>query len=963
MMRNKIENIKSKRAVIALAIVVALIAVCLAWLIPSAQKTVPHADDAKTLTIHVYDTNQEYSSLGGWVWIKGEDGKECAISASAAADEGFSKEYELNGQTVVNKAYTITATFTSTEISKASAIGFLVCTSTGASSGSFWDRYVKETADVFISPTLFDGGNSVDVYYIRKDTVAYTNLEEAKMALEKVLSARFTGPNAVEFEITSPLTSTTPVVLLSGDTEVKTVNAQPNPSNPFKGTASFTGITFDYGADYKIKVGLIPTPVTVSKSALLDEAGFIKTYETAAVQNEKQYGATYTPEKTTFKLWAPFASSVSVRFYNKGTGGDVLYAMPMTRKIDPATNKWAGVWEYVREEDCKNLYYTYLVNNGGAEVETIDPYAKACGANGMRGMIIDMDSVNPDGWENDTYLYASSDPKKAANADMPIIWELHVRDFSSSPDSGMVNKGKYLAFTETGTRVPGTDLKTGVDYLKELGITYVHLNPVYDFGSIDETVCTDINNKDKFNWGYDPQNYNIPEGSYSSDPSDGNVRVNEFKQMVMALHNAGIGVIMDVVYNHTYSTSNLAIGDAVPGYYYRTNIHGEYTDGSGCGNELASERSMVRKYLVDSILYWAEEYHIDGFRFDLMGVHDVKTMNTIRAKLDALDGGKGKKLLMYGEPWTGDGVESTKKESNAEDAPYIKYSYHTRVNATATAIAGTGEYTSNANNKLVIDCYNGSTIGDLNSRIAIFNGDGRDGIRGSSWDIDARQNGWIQGDPEGKAGDVRGMIWGGNRNMSQASQSVAYASVHDNFTLWDHIIGKASGKETMLYYNAPTDSEVNKVNTVSAACLMSRGMSLMIAGEEMARTKFGNHNSYNSPIKLNQIEWSRQERFGKVYNHYKKMIAVRKAYNKIFSYTSAQTRDAVSATVDGDGVITATFSAGGQSLKCVFNGTDYPTNVSVPSGYKVYVANGNVTSSFNGTLAAKCCVIMGNLTV
>ncbi|MCH5161841.1 MAG: hypothetical protein J1G04_07400, partial [Clostridiales bacterium] len=501
--------------------------------------------------------------------------------------------------------------------------------------------------------------------------------------------------------------------------------------------------------------------------------------------------------------------------------------------------------------------------------------------------------------------------------------------------------------------------KTGVDYLKELGITYVHLNPVYDFGSIDESVTTDINNKDKFNWGYDPQNYNIPEGSYSSDPTDGNVRINEFKQMIMALHDADIGVIMDVVYNHTYSTSNLAVGDAVPGYFFRTNIFGEYTNGSGCGNELASERSMVRKYMVDSVKYWAEEYHIDGFRFDLMGVHDKITMEAIRTALDGLDGGNGRKILMYGEPWTGDGVDSAKEEGGQ----FVKYSYHTRKNNTQSAMAGTGKYTSNAGNTLVVDLYYGNKIGEIDSRIAIFNGAGRDGIRGSSWDIDARQNGWIQGDL-GSVGEVRGMIWGGNYNMNQASQNVAYASVHDNFTLWDHIVGKSSGTETMMYYNATNDDWINKVNTVSAMYLMSRGMPLMIAGEEMARTKYGNHNSYNSPIKLNQIEWSRQVAFSKVYAHYKKMIAVRKAYSELFSYTSAQNRDSfTAATVDGEGIITQTFTRNGVTLKATYNGTSSSTSVSIPSGYKVYVANGNVTSSFNGTLNSKCCVVYGTKTV
>ncbi|MCH5159084.1 MAG: hypothetical protein J1F33_07805 [Clostridiales bacterium] len=953
-MRENYKNLSYlKRIAVLLALIASLVMLGIAGLAGShATFAVPHADDGKTLTIHVYDTAQEYNTLAAWVWLKGEDGVEYRMSTSAAPDEGFLKEYELNGQTVTNRAYTVTASFTAAQLSRATAIGFLICKQTGGSGDKFWDRYVKETADVFLDVKLFDGTNTLDVYYIRKDTVAYTNLEEAKMALEKVLSARFISRSAIEFEVTSPLTTSTPVVLLDGGVEKMTVNARPDDDNPFKGTAAFTNLDFDYAADYSIKVGLIPTPAPVSKAALLDDVGFIEAYETTEVQNN-EYGAIYSPEKTVFRLWAPFASSVNVMFYNNGTSGDPSYGMPMKKVIDGGTGKWSGVWEYERQGDCHGLYYTYVINNGGVEVETIDPYARACGLNGLRGMVVSMDKVNPDGWANDSFLYNLN----ADNADVPIIWELHVRDFSSSADSGMVNKGKYLAFTEKGTTVPGTDIKTGVDYLKDLGITYVHLNPVYDFGSIDESITTDIYNKDKFNWGYDPQNYNIPEGSYSSDPTDGSARVNEFKQMVMALHEAGIGVIMDVVYNHTYSTANLPLGDAVPGYFYRTNVNGDYTDGSGCGNEIASERSMVRKYMVDSVLYWAQEYHIDGFRFDLMGVHDLITMNTIRAELDKLDNNNGRKLLMYGEPWTGDGVDS----GRTEGGEFIKYSYHTRVNATSTEVAGTGKYTKNAGNKLVVDSYYGGSIRDLDSRIAVFDGYGRDGVRGGSWDIDARQDGWIQGNT-GKAGDVRGMLCGSNMGMSQASQSVAYASVHDNFTLYDHLIGKSSGKETMLSYNVPIDYYMTMQNTVSAICLMSRGMSLMIAGEEMSRTKYGNHNSYNSPIKLNQIEWSRQESFAKVHDHYKKLIAVRKAYKDIFSYTTAQDRDAISITVSGNGVITQTFSKNGVTLKAVYNSGGSATSVST-AGYKVYVANGNVTNAFSGSLASKCCVVFGTLEV
>lgn len=951
------------------------------------------AEGDRTVVLHVYDPNQEYAKLSGWFWLKNGKGAEVKISTSAAADEPFSKSYELNGSQVTNSARTFSVTYTEAQLNKQSQIGFLVChEEKGGSDEPFWRDYKKETADIFIeTKNLEFVNNTAHVYYIRKDVIVYTDLEGAKMSLEKVTGAKFTSKSTVEFESTSPVTDDTQVVLYGDDNSTPLYTKKATKLDSFKGSVTFTELanSFDFAVGYKIKVGNIPTVASVAKDMLLDEVGFIQAFETKHSQEEVEYGAIYTPESTTFNVWAPLATSASVRIYADGTAGvgEPLSVFHMNKLLEN-NGRWGGVWSTTVKGDYKNKYYTYYINNSGNTVETIDPYAKASGVSGDRGMIVDLKSTDPEGWENDKHLYASH----SANADLPIIWELQVKDFSASPDSGMKYKGKFLAFTETGTKVPGTNLKTGVDYLKDLGITYVHLNPVYDYSSVDETTASDVDNQDNYNWGYDPVNYNIPEGSYSTNPYDGNVRITEFKQMVMALHKAGIGVIMDVVYNHTATTSGIAVADTVPGYYYRTGKDGKYTDGSGCGNEAASERTMVRKFMADSIRYWAEEYHIDGFRFDLMGVHDVITMNTIREELDALDlsaingtGAKGNKILLYGEPWTGDGKHSTdniwvrnpnQPDEKADDAYIdsgvkVKYSYHTRVNNTQTNISGTGKYTSNANNLLIVDMYDGALpykfSETLNPRVAVFNGEGRDGIRGSTWDIEIRK-GWIQNGDGSGAGSTRGMIWGGNRELL-ASQSVAYASAHDNFTLWDHLLGKNSGTETPLFYDAPMDDYMHQSETVAAAYLMSRGMSFMIAGEEMARTKYGNHNSYNSPIKVNQLDWSRQAIFADMYNFYKTLIKIRKAYPEFFSYDKAQNRNAVTVKCDPDGedtsVIVLEITATGttKKLKAVFNSKDVGITANF-SGYShVYVSNGSVGGSGGGgniTINKKCCVIAGS---
>ncbi len=549
----------------------------------------------------------------------------------------------------------------------------------------------------------------------------------------------------------------------------------------------------------------------------------------------EELGAIYTPQSTKFRVWAPMASKVVVNLF--ATGSDSEDGAKNLGSHDLAKvgegDQFKGVWEATVQGDQKNVYYTYSITTtdvtGKNETthETQDVYSKAVGVNGNRSMVVDLDSTDPKGWENDGHIYLKE------NTDASV-WEVHVKDFSYNPNSGVseANRGKYLAFTETGTTLNGEgNVATCVDYLKELGITSVHINPFYDFGSVEETGDNSL-----FNWGYDPKNYNVPEGSYSSNPYDGNVRINECKQMIMALHKAGIQVIMDVVYNHTQNT-NSSFQYTVPGYYYRYQTDGTFSSGSGCGNDTASEHKMYGQFMVDSVTYWADEYHVDGFRFDLMGLHDVETMNNIRASLDKLDDGKGKDLIMYGEAWT----------------------------MSTSADSGTVLATQ-------------SNISKMSERIADFNDQIRDGIKGSVFDKTGK--GFIQGQKSSASAIVKGVnanTKGGNWKPTAPSQCVTYASCHDNATLYDRLVYSVKGATADFTQRYNDLIEMNKLS--AAIEMTSQGINFMLAGEEMGRTKQGDENSYSSPATLNMLNWEQLVTNGDLVSYYKGLLKIRKAFS------------------------------------------------------------------------------------
>ena len=592
-------------------------------------------------------------------------------------------------------------------------------------------------------------------------------------------------------------------------------------------------------------------------------------YEEYVKRLEKTYykgnlGATYSKDETTFKLWSPAAKDVKVCIYKTGSDDEKNSAM-----ISENTMKFSeqyGTWYLTLEGNYINKYYTYKVNIEGTVNEIVDPYAKAVGVNGNRGMIVNLKETDPKGWSEDTF-------ERVENQTDAVIWEVNVRDFSSSITSGVskTNRGKFLAFTEEGTLVDGVEgeISSCVDYLKKLGINYVQINPFYDFASIDESLPLD----DQYNWGYDPKNYNVPEGSYSSNPYDGRVRIKECKQMIQALHKAGIGVIMDVVYNHTYESENSFLNQAVPNYYYRIGEDGTWSNGSGCGNDTASERIMFREFMKNSVMFWAQEYHIDGFRFDLMGLHDVDTMNYIRENLDTLE--NGEKILMYGEAWN----------MSTLCAPTVKL--------------------ANQNN-----------VSLLSDRIAAFNDTTRDAIKGSVFNDS--ETGFIQ-EGKSKAG-IRSGIEGMSLTdwASSPNQCVNYASCHDNLTLYDKLINSVKRNEQ---YDVRYE-DLLSMNKLSAAIVMtSQGIPFMLAGEEFGRTKHGDSNSYKSPVDINEINWYTIYKYGELVEYYRGLIQIRKALSVLRDPTKTTASNISYIENAGEGVIAYEIKSNNQSIVIIFNGS------------------------------------------
>lgn len=596
-------------------------------------------------------------------------------------------------------------------------------------------------------------------------------------------------------------------------------------------------------------------------------------------------GAVYSPKMTRFKVWAPEAESVKLNLYKQGEGDNLIDQHIMKKSAN-------GTYVFEKQGDCNGIYYTYTVVNHGEEQEAVDPYTKAAGVNGQRGMVINLAKTNPQGFEMDGYR----NPEHITDA---IIYEGSVRDFTMDESSGVFHNGKFLGLTEANTTNHFGEA-TALDYISGLGVTHVQILPAFDFETVDEK-----NQKAQYNWGYDPDNYNVPEGSYAVSPYDGAVRIQEMKQMVLALHSRGIGVIMDVVFNHTYRRDDSNLQKIVPGYYYRSDETG-YTNGSGCGNEVASDRPMVQKLIVDSLIYWAKEYHIDGFRFDLMGVLDIDTMNVIAERLKEIR----PDIYLYGEGWNG-GPSSLAEEKRA-------------FKASAKKMPGIGMFNDDIRDTIKGSVFYDDHLGFVNGGTHLENAL-RYGITGAAAhpqvDYDA---------------------YGSRPWAKEPGQSINYVSCHDNYTLWDK-----------LSVSCPEASEEKKkaMNRLCAAIVFtSQGVPFIQAGEEFLRSKplpekkgFA-ENSYNMPDAVNSIKWDNIHEYPDMIAYYKGLMALRKAHPVFRMQSEAEmTQNLCFLSDTPENVVAYLLKGKGaddtpENILVIFNGNDEEILYNLPEGkWKILV--------------------------
>lgn len=591
-------------------------------------------------------------------------------------------------------------------------------------------------------------------------------------------------------------------------------------------------------------------------------------------------GTFWTPEKTAFRLWAPTAEAVSICLYRSGDPGadDLLAQLRMQPDI-------CGTWAAERFGNLNGIYYTYLVTVDGQPREVCDPYAKTTGINGCRAMILDMASVNPLQWDTD------ADPHAGKSITDAVLYELHIRDLSADPSAHIENKGKFLGLTETGTKTRGGH-PTGLDHIKALGVTHVHLLPMYDFGFTDESQP-----HPQYNWGYDPVNYNVPEGSYATDPFHGAVRVAEVKRMIKALHDNGLSVVMDVVYNHVYDAGAFCFNQIVPGYFSRISSDGKYSNGSFCGNDTASERSMVRKYIVDSVCYWADEYHMDGFRFDIASLIDTVTINEIMTAVHR----KHPNVIFYGEGWDMK-TELTK--------PGVRLA----VQANSAMVPGFGFFSD--------------TIRDL--------------LRGTTFESTAP--GFVAGAVVPKEA-LEACFMGMPSWAAQPDQCVNYASCHDNTTLFDRIALTAP--------DAPVETRIRMNNLAAAFYMLSQGVPFLQAGEEMLRTKPGKHggfddNSYRSPDSVNSLKWATLDKseYQDVLSYYKGLIAFRKAHGALRLSTREDVQRHVHPVYcENEHCVAFRIDEPEGEIFAVFNADAQPVPIALPEGHW----NVNIRDSRAGT--------------
>ncbi len=673
-------------------------------------------------------------------------------------------------------------------------VGFIVRTNEWEKDGG--DRWIENIKD-----------GRAEVWILSGDEKVYNSKPSSDLSIQKATIDSF-------HEIT--VTTNVPFHIKEKKIEIEGIkikNITPYDINSGDITNKVKIITeqkIDLKQTYKVKIeNLADTNTEIGKVIRSEE------FDNLFYYSGNDLGNTYTPQHTKFRLWAPTASEaklVTYKNWNDKIGAEIN--MQQGEK---------GTWTAELKGNQKGLFYTYKVKIGDKWTEAVDPYVRAASVNGDKGAVVNLEETNPKKWK------ANKKPK-FKNPEDAIIYELHVRDLSIQPESGIKQKGKYLGVTEKGTKGP-EGVKTGLDHIKDLGVTHVQFLPIFDYASVNEETL----NEPQYNWGYDPKNFNVPEGSYSTNPYEPTVRITELKQMVQTLHDNNLRVVMDVVYNHMYNAAESNFHKLVPGYYYRYNEDGTFANGTGVGNDTASERKMMRKFMIDSVTYWAKEYNLDGFRFDLMGIHDYETMNEIRKAVNQID----PSIILHGEGWDLNTPLAAELKANQKNAEKMK-------------------------------------------GIAHFNDNIRDGLKGSVFE--EKENGFINGkenmEDRIKKGITAGIDYDTNSSTYQDPEQVlTYVEAHDNHTLWDK-----------LELTNPGDSDEvrTQMHKLSSSILLtSQGIPFLHAGQEFMRTKYGDHNSYKSPDSINQMDWLRRATFNNEVDYMKGLIELRKKYSA-FRMTSAE---------------------------------------------------------------------------
>ncbi len=852
--------------------------------IPSDQIVLEEHLDEPSIVIHYKRTDSAYTNWNLWLWGFGYEGA----------------RYDFNG----TSSYGVYAHYPLSNWTGARQIGFIVRLSNANDDWASKDP----SPDRFINLDEWEANEwgEYHAYLLTGQINVFT--DAVGTVYNGVGNAYFRSTRSLGVKTTTPAHL---IEVLAGDDVVLTYNAT-QIAGKLDVIIDTSSLTIDFETVYRIRVSFIPDDPKPRISGILMHHLFSAAEFATNYNYDGELGAIYTPSATTFKVWAPTSKSMILRIYDSGTpvmlsaanGNDTFVAHEMTKGLK-------GVWEKTVTGDLSGKYYTYVVTNTYGTNEVVDPYAKAAGVNGVRGMILDLDTTNPTGWENvnDTSTYVN-------NVDASI-YELHVRDLTMDDTwtGTETNRGRFAGMWESGTTYTegATTVKTGFDHIKELGVNAVHILPMFDHAN-DEI-------DPYFNWGYNPLNYNVIEGSYSSNPYDGAVRIREAKEMIKAYDDAGIKIIMDVVYNHVADANGSNFNKLVPGYYYRYTTDGAHSSGSGCGNDTASERYMFKKFMVDSTRFLASEYKLGGFRFDLMGLHTTESMQAVRASLAEIDGD----ILVYGEPW-----QLTTTTYGAPEMADHRSLFKTSM-----------------------------------KKVAGFSDQMRDAVRGGVFDSSSA--GWVQASAPSAslATTLRNSIRGRYGNNTDPNQMINYISAHDNNTLFDKLLS-----------SGVSEADAPKVSTHGSAIItFAQGTPFYHAGDELMRQKINpdgsfNHNSYNASDELNSLKWDRKITYNTEFTKYQEMIALRSEH-RIFRNSSATSITANFSDLTTFGGYT--FTSGTIAYKLIRGSGVTDTwseaivihngnigNITLDAtGYNVgFVSHGSLTSSTSMTIPGNVSVVL-----